>query len=211
MNTEDVMKNIHRIAKVMRRGHHGGHGHGRCHGHDHGRGGGQGLHHGQGRLLLELEKMDGVSQGELAEAMGIRSPSLTELVDKMEEAGLVERARKASDARISELHLTAKGKKAVEEAKKHHAEMHEKVFAHLSPEECSQLAVLLGKFAQGMEEAHLAHEGDEMNGGRGRYGEHGRDRDQDHDGGHGRGRGCGCGHDHARGRGRGPRHGDSRP
>lgn len=140
MTRESIIKNLHRIGAVMRR-MHGAHGVNR------------GLHHGQGRLLAMLEEMNGASQGQLADALGIRSPSLTELVDKMQATGLVERLRGRSDGRVSELHLTPAGRSALDGTRQDRSRLMADVFVHLNGEECDRLAALLDKLALGMEES----------------------------------------------------------
>ena len=68
-----------------------------------------GLSSGQARVLLILNNKDGIKQKELSERLGISAPSLTTLIDRMENNNLVRREPDASDGRASRIHLTSKG------------------------------------------------------------------------------------------------------
>jgi DNA-binding MarR family transcriptional regulator len=57
---------------------------------------------------------DGVRQGDLAELMNISAPSMTRLVEILEEAGWVERRRDPNDQRCLLLVLTTVGHKTIE-------------------------------------------------------------------------------------------------
>lgn len=51
---------------------------------------------------------DGLTQKEIAEGIGIEAPTLVPLIDRMEEAGLVERRQDKSDRRSNRVYLTVK-------------------------------------------------------------------------------------------------------
>ena len=61
-------------------------------------------------VLLVLWETDGVSVRELGERLYLDSGTLTPLLKKMEEAGLVTRTRSTADGRVVLVHLTEKGK-----------------------------------------------------------------------------------------------------
>ncbi len=138
----------------------------------HGEGGRHGLR-GQGRVIALLKEKGGLGQGELADMLGIQRPSLSEVLDKLEAGGLVERRQNERDRRQSDVVITDQGlekARKVEEARRNRAEA---LLAGLSQEEQQNLSGLLGKLIAGME-AGIGAEGC----------------------GHGRGAGCdgGCGH-----------------
>ncbi len=61
----------------------------------------------QWRLLARLARAgDGVRQVELAEALDVEPITLCRMIDRLEEAGLVERRRDISDRRAWQIHLT---------------------------------------------------------------------------------------------------------
>lgn len=64
---------------------------------------------GQDHLLWQLWQKDGATQTELSELMGCEPPTLTNMVKKLEEYGLVTRKKDVLDGRVSRVFLTDKG------------------------------------------------------------------------------------------------------
>jgi MarR family transcriptional regulator, transcriptional regulator for hemolysin len=61
----------------------------------------------QWRVLARLHRMgDGARQIELAEALDVEPITLCRMIDRLEEAGLVERRRDKADRRAWQIHLT---------------------------------------------------------------------------------------------------------
>lgn len=60
-------------------------------------------------VLRRVWQQDGVEQRELQAAMGVSSPTLTGVVDRLVEHGLLERRSSTEDARVKALHLTGAG------------------------------------------------------------------------------------------------------
>ena len=67
----------------------------------------------QARLLLILSRRPGENQGFYAEQLEVEPITLCRMVDRLEEAGMVERRRDPDDRRAWQLHLTAKSRKVV--------------------------------------------------------------------------------------------------
>lgn len=65
-------------------------------------------------VLLHVSLKDGISQGELAERLGIEAPTLVRLVDRMETEALLHRRASETDRRMKHLHLSPAGRKEVE-------------------------------------------------------------------------------------------------
>lgn len=68
-----------------------------------------GLHVGQDMVLIELWQSDGLRGGELAWRLGVEPPTVTKMLRRLEESGLVERRPDPSDARSFRVHLTDRG------------------------------------------------------------------------------------------------------
>lgn len=68
----------------------------------------------QWSVLSKLQRCEGVSQSELADALDLAPITLARLIDKLTEAGFVERRDDASDRRIYRLYLTKKAEPALE-------------------------------------------------------------------------------------------------
>lgn len=123
-------------------GHHGQHGHPGHAPHGHG---GKGHKHGQIRVLSLLAMHEGMNQKDLAFLLGIRPQSMSELLGKLEEYGLVERRKSAEDARAVEVYLTEDGRTHAEEIAKMRKQTAADVFKALSDEEKEYLSDVLDK------------------------------------------------------------------
>jgi DNA-binding MarR family transcriptional regulator len=62
----------------------------------------------QWRVLARLGREDGLRQVALADALDLEPITLCRMIDRLEEAGLVERRRDESDRRAWRIHLTEK-------------------------------------------------------------------------------------------------------
>jgi DNA-binding MarR family transcriptional regulator len=82
-------------------------------------------------VLVHLEESpDGIRMNELAERILYSKSGFTRVIDRMEEAGLVERVRPADDRRSILVLLTAKGTDTMQEARRHHRDGIEQHFSH---------------------------------------------------------------------------------
>lgn len=111
-------------------GHH-------CEGH-HGQG-----HHGQGRLLSILLHQNGITQKELAELLTITPASVSELINKLEIGGYIEKKQNEEDKRITNIFLTDGGKFFAEKMEENHTEIAKDIFSSLNEDEQKQLISLL--------------------------------------------------------------------
>ena len=68
-----------------------------------------GTRHGQGKILSILRREDGIGQKELAERLQIRAASLSELLDKMQKSGWIQRRVNEKDRRKINIFLTEDG------------------------------------------------------------------------------------------------------
>lgn len=107
---------------------------------------------GQGRVLALLALREPLAQKDLAFLLGVRPQSLSELLGKLEHAGLVERQRDEADRRSTLVSLTAEGRGAAEEATRSGASDTDP-FDVLDEDERAELARLVGKVSQGLIEA----------------------------------------------------------
>lgn len=99
----------------------------------------------QKRILMVLRETGGMTQRELTEWLGIQPGSASEVIGKLEAAGLLLRTTSKTDRRTTDLHLTAAGEEAANEAFMKREERHDKMFACLSAAEKQTLLGLLEK------------------------------------------------------------------
>jgi len=104
-----------------------------------------GLHRGQGFALIHLWHNDGVPQRDLAEAMHIRPASATNMLQRMERDGWIERKRDDEDQRVVRVFITAKAKNLRDQAETVFAQMEDELNAVYTKEEQKTLRSLLMK------------------------------------------------------------------
>jgi DNA-binding MarR family transcriptional regulator len=83
---------------------------------------------------------------EVARRLLLETPSVTTMVDRLTERGLVERIKDPKDRRKTLVALTRKGKRLVETIREPGHQLEEEMFGVLNPAERSNLKVILQKF-----------------------------------------------------------------
>ncbi|HEV2389875.1 MAG TPA: MarR family winged helix-turn-helix transcriptional regulator [Nitrososphaerales archaeon] len=99
------------------------------------------------RILKVLREKGSSPMNRFASETMLSQPSITGLVDKLEERGLVERVRSREDRREVLIAITAKGDQAYSKGMDLHRQFVERVFAVLDGEEAQSLVSLLKKLA----------------------------------------------------------------
>ncbi|GAF35550.1 MarR family winged helix-turn-helix transcriptional regulator [Lentilactobacillus farraginis] len=107
---------------------------------------------GQHRVLHVLAKEGTLIQSQLAEILDIRPSSLTELLSKLEDRGLISRTPDENDKRVTNVTLTDAGKKAIENESGTSDKLTDDIFAGLSDEEIEQLNNLFDKLNRSLKE-----------------------------------------------------------
>jgi DNA-binding MarR family transcriptional regulator len=100
-------------------------------------------------LLRFVAASEGRSQQALAERIAIPPSRMVALVDRLEEAGLLERRPDPEDRRVRGLHLTRKGRGALERAGKIAIDYETQLCAGINREERELLIDLLQKLQSG--------------------------------------------------------------
>lgn len=106
-----------------------------------------GLTAAQARLLLSLEKFPDNNQVFYAERIEVEPITVTRMVDRMEEAGWVERVADPNDRRARILHLTDKSREIVEPLRVIINGLVADMTEGLSPEEKRTMITLLEKIS----------------------------------------------------------------
>ena len=99
----------------------------------------------QKRILMILNESPNITQSELTERLQIRPGSVSEVIGKLEAAGLIVRRPSETDRRTTNIMLTETGKAVAEEAHVQRAKRHNQMFSGLSDEEKEALLQLLEK------------------------------------------------------------------
>jgi DNA-binding MarR family transcriptional regulator len=73
-----------------------------------------GLYAGQDGVILQLAEEEGLTPGQLAQRLGVKAPTMTRTIGRMEAQGFLERKSDGQDGRLTKIYLTANGKLSVE-------------------------------------------------------------------------------------------------
>ncbi|HET9145026.1 MAG TPA: MarR family transcriptional regulator [Sphingomicrobium sp.] len=96
---------------------------------------GLGVTRAQWKVLFRLTRTPGLRQVELAEMLELEPITLCRIVDRLEEARLVERVRDPDDRRAWRLHVTAEAQPLVEKLQGVGAQLIEHAFAGIDPKD----------------------------------------------------------------------------
>lgn len=106
---------------------------------------------GQARILSVLLERGTITQRELQDILEVRSGSLSEILNKVEADGFIERSQSENDRRQMEVKLTEAGTEAASRLEEERGDMTSGLFSCLSGEEKKTLAELLDKLLDGWE------------------------------------------------------------
>lgn len=104
----------------------------------------------QWQVLSVLRRHEGSNQGKLAEYMDIEPISLCRMLDRLQEAELVERRRDPSDRRVWRLFLTPKAEQLLLDLKPVGVEVMQMAMQGLSAQEQDTLHITLAKVKQNL-------------------------------------------------------------
>ena len=110
-------------------------------------------------LMRFVAAAEGQSQQALAERLSVPASRMVALVDRLEEAGLLERRPDPADRRVRGLYLTRKGRGALERAGKIAIDYETRLCAGINREEREQLIELLQKLQVSQTELGGVHPG----------------------------------------------------
>jgi len=110
------------------------------------------MHRGQAILLCTLARQDGMTQSEIAEQLSVQGSTITNMLQKMEEVGLVRRLRDADDNRLVRVYMTDEGRQKEQAINVQFAHMQEIIFKDISEQERLILRRLLFQILNNMSE-----------------------------------------------------------
>ncbi|MCY7281547.1 MAG: MarR family transcriptional regulator [Sphingomonas bacterium] len=99
----------------------------------------------QWRVLAWLARQPGLRQVELADHLDVEPITLCRIIDRLQEAGLVERRRDPEDRRAWRLHLTDKAGPLVDELRALAAVMSQEAFDGVAPQAIETLREALAQ------------------------------------------------------------------
>ncbi len=108
----------------------------------------QGISDRQFKYLRKIDEQDSVTMTELAEFFHLSKPTVTEVVRRFEEGGLIEKKRCENDARVFNITLTKRGKLLAKTNILESDRALEKIFASLDASELETLIRLFDKIGK---------------------------------------------------------------
>jgi len=107
-------------------------------------------------VMATLAETPGMRVSQLANALSIHQSTASNLLDKIEKAGLIRRERSSQDQRVVQLYLTEAGQAALERAPKPFTGVLPYALGKLSPEVLNGLSQNLEQVIAGMEMVDIA-------------------------------------------------------
>lgn len=102
-----------------------------------------GLYAGQDSVILMLAEEDGQTPGALAQRLGVKAPTMTRTIGRMENEGFLERRSDQQDARLTKVFLTERGRTSLDHIAEVNAECERQATRGLSGKDVRQLVKLL--------------------------------------------------------------------
>ncbi|HEV7249108.1 MAG TPA: MarR family transcriptional regulator [Shinella sp.] len=102
-----------------------------------------GLYAGQDGVILALSEKGGLTAGALATRLGVKAPTMTRTIGRLEAQGFVERRPDEADGRLTVVHLTESGRATVETITEAGRLSEEQAAEGLSEKDVRQLLKLL--------------------------------------------------------------------
>lgn len=107
----------------------------------------------QWKALLSISRREGINQGGLADILEVEPITLCRLIDRMEEAGLVERRRDPNDRRAWQLYLTDKAHPIIAELHEVAAELFGQALRGIPEKVVDELSEVLNRIRENLADA----------------------------------------------------------
>jgi MarR family transcriptional regulator for hemolysin len=112
-----------------------------------------GMTRAQWQVLSRLERSEGLKQSEIAEMLDLQPITLTRLVDRLCENGLIERRADPNDRRAKRLYLTEEARPLMDRLAVLGEEVMSEVLAGLDDNDVTQMLTKLGRAKENLREA----------------------------------------------------------
>lgn len=105
----------------------------------------QGLYAGQDKIMLALDRENGLTPGQLAEKLGVRPPTITKTINRLAAQGFLEKRPSETDARRAHVFLTESGAEAIRAIERSVQKTERQALKSLDKEEQKALVSLLAR------------------------------------------------------------------
>lgn len=105
----------------------------------------QGLYAGQDQVMLALNENDGQTPGTLAGKLGVRPPTITKTINRLQAQGFLERRASETDSRQAHIFLTDAGRETIRSIEKSVRKTEKQAMKGLDKKDQKALAKLLNR------------------------------------------------------------------
>lgn len=117
-----------------------------------------GLYAGQDQIMLALSEDDGQTPGSLASRLGVRPPTITKTINRLQGQGFLERKSSDEDSRQAHVFLTETGREAIRSIEKSLRKTEKQAFRGLDKKEQKALLKLLARIESNLNGAEPVEE-----------------------------------------------------
>ncbi len=123
---------------------------------------GHGFYAGQDQIMLALFNDDGQTPGQLAIRLGVRPPTITKTINRLQVQGVLEKKPSQDDARQAHVFLTDAGKETIRNIEKSVRKVDKQAFRGFDKKEQKALAKMLARIESNLSGAEVADIEDEL-------------------------------------------------
>ncbi len=120
-----------------------------------------GFYAGQDQIMLALFQEDGQSPGQLALRIGVRPPTITKTINRLQTQGFLDKKASDQDARQAHIFLTDKGREAIRDIEKSVRKTEKQALKGLDKKDQKALGKLLAKMESNLSDISLPHDEDD--------------------------------------------------
>lgn len=115
-----------------------------------------GFYAGQDQIMIALDREDGLTPGQLAARLGVRPPTVTKTINRLQGQGYVEKRASEADARQANVFLTEEGRGAIRSIEKALRKTEKLALKGLDKKDQKTLAKLLGRIEANLSSGAIA-------------------------------------------------------
>jgi DNA-binding MarR family transcriptional regulator len=121
-----------------------------------------GFYAGQDQIMLSLSTEDGQTPGQLASRLGVRPPTITKTINRLQTQGFLDKRASETDARQAHVFLTDSGRDAIRAIEKSVRKTEKQALKGLDKKEQKTLSKLLWRIEANLSDAALQEIDDEL-------------------------------------------------
>lgn len=114
-----------------------------------------GFYAGQEQVMIALGREDGQTPGQLAGRLGVRPPTITKTINRLQTQGFLEKRSSEADARQAHVYLTESGRDAIEKIEKSVRKTEKLALKGLDKKEQKALSKLLSRIEANLSDSSV--------------------------------------------------------